>query len=212
MSIKSKILSLLDERGATETICPSEVARALFPKDWREHMDSVRSVAIKMNKENLIDITQKGEKVKPPFKGPIRLRLVIDYRKFPQLYRVQKGEQGVLSFEPYKSELLPFWRFKTPDIAKKSSEDLTKKFYEFLEEEDFVGMDMARKFIQMGYTRARRYANHKCGKKYDHGEILPLEADEQKAKSAEIFKNAWDEIEKNDRYREMKEEWKLWYG
>ncbi len=25
---------------------------------------------------------------------------------------------------------------------------------------------MARKFLQMGYTRARRYANHKSGKKY----------------------------------------------
>ena len=31
---------------------------------------------------------------------------------------------------------------------------------------DFVGMDMARKFLQMGYTRSRRYANHKSGRKY----------------------------------------------
>ena len=33
--------------------------------------------------------------------------------------------------------------------------------------EDFVGADMARKFLQMGFTRARRYANHRGGKKYD---------------------------------------------
>ena len=40
---------------------------------------------------------------------------------------------------------------------------------------DFVGMDMARKFLQMGYTRSRRYANHKGGRKYaEDGEtILP---------------------------------------
>ena len=28
-------------------------------------------------------------------------------------------------------------------------------------------MDMCRKFLEMGFTRARRYANHKDGKKYD---------------------------------------------
>ena len=29
-------------------------------------------------------------------------------------------------------------------------------------------MDMARKFLQMGYTRSRRYANHASGKKYSN--------------------------------------------
>lgn len=33
-------------------------------------------------------------------------------------------------------------------------------------EGDFVGMDMARKFLQMGYPRSRRYTNHKSGRKY----------------------------------------------
>ena len=28
-------------------------------------------------------------------------------------------------------------------------------------------MDMARKFLEMGFTRARRYANHSSGRKYD---------------------------------------------
>ena len=35
-------------------------------------------------------------------------------------------------------------------------------------------MDMCRKFLEMG-TRARRYANHKDGKKYKNGKILPQE-------------------------------------
>ena len=39
-------------------------------------------------------------------------------------------------------------------------------FLSYRAEDDFVGMDMARKFLQMGYTRARRYANHKSGRKY----------------------------------------------
>ncbi|PQE16324.1 lung carbonyl reductase protein [Rutstroemia sp. NJR-2017a WRK4] len=32
--------------------------------------------------------------------------------------------------------------------------------------QDFVGMDMARKFIQMAMTRAKRYANYRGGRKY----------------------------------------------
>ena len=31
----------------------------------------------------------------------------IDFRKQPELYRIGKGEQGVLLVEPYKSEILP---------------------------------------------------------------------------------------------------------
>ncbi|MEO1693595.1 MAG: DUF4385 family protein, partial [Cyanobacteria bacterium J06631_6] len=37
----------------------------------------------------------------------------IDFRQSPELYTVGKGEQGVLMVEPYKSEILPYWRFKT---------------------------------------------------------------------------------------------------
>ena len=36
----------------------------------------------------------------------------IDYRKQPDLYKIARGEQGVLTVEPYKSEILPHWRFR----------------------------------------------------------------------------------------------------
>ena len=91
----------------------------------------------------------------------------INFREQPELYRVGRGEQGVLMVEPYKGEILPHWRFKTPEIAKESSEKIYKLYLKYKEDGDFVGMDMARKFLQMGYTRSRRYANHKSGKKYD---------------------------------------------
>lgn len=48
----------------------------------------------------------------------------IDFRQHPELYRVGKGEQGVLLVEPYKSEILSYWRFKTPDIARESSQKI----------------------------------------------------------------------------------------
>lgn len=88
-----------------------------------------------------------------------------NHRKSPEKYLVGRGEQGVLMVEPYKSEILPHWRFKTPDIAKASAEKIYEQFLQYQKEEDFVGMDMARKFLQMGYTRARRYANYPGGKK-----------------------------------------------
>lgn len=90
----------------------------------------------------------------------------LNLRKNPELYRVGKGEQGVLLVEPYKSEILPLWRFKTPEIARESSAKIYKMFLEYKKQKDFVGMDMARKFLQMGITRARRYANHPSGRKY----------------------------------------------
>ena len=39
-------------------------------------------------------------------------------------------------------------------------------FCDYKEQQDFIGMDMARKFLEMGFTRPRRYANHPSGKKY----------------------------------------------
>ena len=78
----------------------------------------------------------------------------LDFRQHPELYRVGIGEQGVLLVEPYKSEILPHWRFRTPDIARESAQKIYTLFLEYKAQEDFVGMDMARKFLQMGYTRS----------------------------------------------------------
>lgn len=130
----------------------------------------------------------------------------IDFRKHPELYRIGKGEQGVLLVEPYKSEILPHWRFKTPQLARRSANQIYKMFLDYKSEEDFVGMDMARKFLQMGYTRARRYANHKSGRKYAEGrkEVLPREADIVKAESAEVFYEKWQKVREDKKYMELK--------
>ena len=74
----------------------------------------------------------------------------IDFRQQPELYRVGKGEQGVLLVEPYKGEILPHWRFKTVAEAKKSSAKIYKMFLAYLKAEEFPGADMARKFLQRG--------------------------------------------------------------
>ncbi|GHB80686.1 DUF4385 domain-containing protein [Persicitalea jodogahamensis] len=159
----------------------------------------------------------------------------VDFRDHPELYRIGVGEQGVLLVEPYKSELLPLWRFKTEEIATHSAEQLYEKFEEYLNNKDFVGADMARKYIQMGFTRARRYANHPSGRKYaagddpDHeqkaypyssgsprkgNEVLPRAKDaaiSEKAKAAAVFKSYWDRCRAHPEYQQQKEAFRKKY-
>ncbi|MGV3586862.1 MAG: DUF4385 domain-containing protein [Adhaeribacter sp.] len=146
----------------------------------------------------------------------------INFRASPELYRIGKGEQGVLLVEPYKSEILPHWRFKTPEIARQSADEVYKLFLDYLAQRDFIGADMARKFLQMGYTRARRYANHKSGRKYAQNPqleesreaekearakyLLPNTEDPVKAASAAIFKEKWDQAKNNELYKQLAQE------
>ncbi|RYE06046.1 MAG: DUF4385 domain-containing protein [Rickettsiaceae bacterium] len=139
----------------------------------------------------------------------------IDYRQHPEEYKVGKGEQGVLLCQPYKGEILPFWRFKDRVIALESSKTIYQMFLDYLDQKDFVGADMARKFLQMGFTRARRYTNYKGGRKYNPGDYALLEkgtGDPEKAVSADIFFHKWKEAEANEQYINMKLEWKKKYG
>ena len=139
----------------------------------------------------------------------------VDYREHPELYRIGRGQQGVLICEPYKSDICAYWRFKTIREAQVSSQNILVMFYDYLNEGDFVGADMAKKFLHMGFTRARRYANHRDGKKYnDDGSIIPQESDAltcEKAQSARIFYSAWKEAREDKRYLQMKAEHKKNY-
>ncbi len=106
-----------------------------------------------------------------------------------ELYRIGRGEQGVLLVRPY-----------TDDICA-----LFDMYLDYLEEKDFIGMDMCRKFLEMGFTRSRRYANHHTGKKYDdEGNVRPQEPDHATC----IFKRVRDMVAKNDIYVTMRKQWR----
>ncbi|EDH1073958.1 DUF4385 family protein [Salmonella enterica subsp. diarizonae] len=137
----------------------------------------------------------------------------IDFRQQPELYQVGRGEQGVLLVEPYKSEILPFWRYKDEASAMKSAEQIYQLFEAYRQQDDFVGMDMARKFIQMGYTRARRYANYKGGKKYaEDGSLNTRGNDPIKASAATVFKGWWDKIRQDEDYLKRKRQHQARWG
>ncbi|BCU96164.1 MAG: hypothetical protein CM15mV11_2390 [Caudoviricetes sp.] len=69
-----------------------------------------------------------------------------------KLYRIGRGEQGVLLVRPYTDDICAHWRFKTPEIAIKSSNHIFSMYLDYRDEKDFIGMDMCRKFLEMGHT------------------------------------------------------------
>ena len=127
-------------------------------------------------------------------------------------YRIGRGEQGVLLVRPYTDVICRHWRFKTLKEARISSQKIFDMYLDYRIQKDFVGMDMCRKFLEMGFTRARRYANHKDGKKYDKdGKVLPQEKDwatSEKAKSAKRFKEFRDLVTQDEFYISMRKEWR----
>ena len=144
----------------------------------------------------------------------------LDYKKLDftdpevrKLYRIGRGEQGVLLVRPYTDDICAHWRFVDEDTARKSSTKIYQMYLGFKTQRDFIGMDMARKFLEMGFTRARRYANHSSGRKYYQGtrKVRPQEHDwrtNTKAKSAAIFKEVRDKVAYDPEYKEMRKEWR----
>lgn len=170
-----------------------------------------------MPKRAASSATDASAPLKPPPPSPLATPALASL-SLCYSYEIGRGETGVLSFEPYKSLILPYWAFRTVPIARNSSDILWSIFQSYVERGDFVGADMTRKFIQMGMTRARRYANHKGGRKYakDTGEELEKwsggsEEDARKRKekgdASEIFKAVWRRCIEEDRYKSLKEDW-----
>jgi hypothetical protein len=74
--LERTILSLLDDRKPTSTICPSDAARAVGTADgWRSLMDPARDAARRLVESGEVVITQGGEVVDlDTARGPIRIR------------------------------------------------------------------------------------------------------------------------------------------
>ena len=143
----------------------------------------------------------------------------LDYKKLyftdketRKLYRIGRGEQGVLLVRPYTNDICKYWRFKTLKEAEVSSQKIFDMYLDYRIQKDFIGMDMCRKFLEMGFTRARRYANHKDGNKYDsNGKVKPQEKDwatSEKAKSARRFKEFRDLVTKDEFYISLRKNWR----
>ena len=83
-----------------------------------------------------------------------------------------------------------------------------------------MGADMTRKFIQMGMTRARRYANWKGGRKYakdgsgknERWEGEGKDGEEgkkrrEKEEASKLFKGFWRRCLEDEGYQVLKVDW-----
>lgn len=77
----------------------------------------------------------------------------INYRVNPLKYEVSDDCGGMYTCEPYKSRLLQIWKFSTPESARFSARSIKDAFFEYLDKGDFVGADLARKYLKAGFTR-----------------------------------------------------------
>lgn len=65
---------MAEERGVEKTFCPSDIARNLYPDQWRDKMELIRTIAQELADQGHVRITQKGEEVSiESVKGPIRI-------------------------------------------------------------------------------------------------------------------------------------------
>ncbi len=105
------ILRLLREREEGASICPSEAARALAREgeDWRVHMDAVRDAAAVLAEAALVEVTQRGARVAPPWRGPIRIRRPAPLVTPDGRYLVVRGR---------------LWRHARPDLAPEERDAL----------------------------------------------------------------------------------------
>lgn len=75
--VRSEHLRFAESRSGEKTYCPSEVARKLWPEEWRDYMDFVRQVADELVSEGYLEVLQQGiiiDASPSDASGPIRLR------------------------------------------------------------------------------------------------------------------------------------------
>nr|XP_019002035.1 uncharacterized protein I203_05171 [Kwoniella mangroviensis CBS 8507]OCF65496.1 hypothetical protein I203_05171 [Kwoniella mangroviensis CBS 8507] len=134
----------------------------------------------------------------------------------PTNYAATKNEVGVFTTPGYSEDIKPLWKFKNAEEAGKSAEGIWKLFEGYRwdrDKNDFVGMDICRKFIQMGRTRSLRYALRPGGRKYDPstgkerkrtGKVY----DQGKLDGAEIYEKWLGKCWDNMVYRKAWESWR----
>jgi Domain of unknown function (DUF4385) len=80
----------------------------------------------------------------------------VDFRRHPEQYRVARGKQGVLTAEPYKSESLPLWRFKTEREARYCARALHGAFVAYRDVGDFGGHGYGTQILADGPHQTKR--------------------------------------------------------
>ncbi len=158
----------------------------------------------------------------------------INFREHPELYQVGRGEQGVLMVEPYKSEILPYWRFKNPEVAQSSAKAVYRLFLHYKRQRDFCRNGYGTQISTNGLYSIPSVCQSSDWKKYEihhhplggakavmnaemkaRRDILPQATDwatNEKAQSAQIFYSWYLKAKEDLYYLNKKEEHMQQYG
>jgi len=115
----------------------------------------------------------------------------VNFRERPDLYRAD--DRGGLRIEPYRSEIRPHWRVGPLRAARASADAIYALYLTYRNRGEFVGMDVARKFLRLGCARAARGKGS-------------AEADPTCAEAAALFREKWLLIRADPHYRRLRAE------
>ena len=107
----------------------------------------------------------------------------INYQENPFLYTYTDDCKGMYTCNPYKEELLQLWKFLKKDSASQTAKDLYSYFLKMLEKKDFVGADLARKYILAGSKKKLLSSRHR-----------------------EVFENFYFKAKTNENYISLRDE------
>ena len=149
---------------------------------------------------NLIRLMLQEKKFKPAYSEKI------DYKKNPEEYSVSKGVSGVFSVSPYKDQIIKHFTFKNIEQSKASAEKIYNMFEEYRDKKDFVGMDMARKFLELGYLQSLRFSKFSGGKKYTKSGNLKRSSykEKEKLEISNVYKSYLDKANSDKVYKSLK--------
>jgi len=103
----------------------------------------------------------------------------------------------------YKDEMKRYLEWNNSVEAELSSERLLQMFHNYLDKEDLVGADAAKKHLHMGFARAKPYGQNMGALEGDP----EIEEDQQAidhAKGGRIFYHRWKEAQQNPKYIKMR--------
>jgi len=110
----------------------------------------------------------------------------------PEQYLFEKSMKDVTTFEPYSSRIMPFFKYDTLDDARESASQILYLFRWYMDQEDYIGADIAKAYLESGYRLAKRNFER-------HLRVILCDIESDLA-IAQVFKDSWDRARLDPRF------------
>jgi hypothetical protein len=137
----------------------------------------------------------------------------------PERYRHTPDERGAYKNRVLQGRQPPVWTVSDFAGAEAAAEAIHERFEAYRAADYFVGMDLARRDLQMGWTRALRYAKYLGRRKYERdadGDRVEREPDqwydEEKHAVAQVYREYLDCVREDTTHRRLRDDHRERYG